>query len=198
VDLPAFIQHYGLWAVAAGSFIEGETVVLLAGAAAHMGLLDLRWVIAIAALGAFAGDNLFFLLGRHFGPRLMQRYPSFATAVPRIEKLLARWSWGAVVALRFTYGLRMAGPAIIGTTRMPAWEFAAANALGAALWAALTAGLGFAAGRAVEPMLARIVDAEKVLLVLVVLLAALGLGVRYWRKRRVAARSAIVATPPST
>ena len=189
VDISSFVQQYGLLAVAVGSFIEGETVVLLAGAAAHLGLLDLRWVIGVAALGAFAGDNLFFLLGRHFGPRLMQRYPRFATAVPRIEKLLARWSWGAVVALRFTYGLRMAGPAIIGTTRMPAWEFAAANALGAVLWASLIAGLGYAAGRAVEPMLARIVDAEKVVLALIVLLAAVGLGVRYWRRRRVAARS---------
>lgn len=184
MDLQAFIQHYGLWAVAAGSVLEGETLVLLAGAAAHLGLLDVRAVIAVAALGAFVGDNAWFYIGRRFGPRLMQRHPKLAAAAPRIEKLLARWNWGAVIALRFAYGLRAAGPAIIGTTNMPAWQFAAANALGALLWAGLIAGLGYAAGQAVEPMLARIVHAEKVLLAVIAAIAVLGIAAHIWRRRR--------------
>ena len=41
MDLPTFVQQYGLVAVAAGAILEGETVLLLAGAAAHLGLLAL-------------------------------------------------------------------------------------------------------------------------------------------------------------
>lgn len=183
------MQQYGLWAVAAGSILEGETVLLLAGAAAHMGLLTLPWIIAVAAVSAFVGDNVFFLLGRRLGPRLTQRYPRFAAVIPRIDRLVERWGWGAVVVLRFAYGLRAAGPLALGATRMPLWEFAAANALGAALWAALIASLGFAAGRTVEPLLARIVHAEKVLLVLIVVLAVAAVALRHWLKRRLAART---------
>ena len=107
-DLHPLVQQYGLIAVLVGAFLEGETVLLLAGASAHLGLLDLRGVVVVAAVGAFLGDNFFFLLGRHFGPRATDRFPWVATAVPRVDRLLKRWRWGAVIGLRFMYGLRMA------------------------------------------------------------------------------------------
>lgn len=189
MDLPTFVQQYGLVAVAAGAILEGETVLLLAGAAAHLGLLALPWVIVVAAVAAFIGDNCFFFVGRRFGPQLTQRHPRLAAVMPRVDALVARWGWFAVVVLRFAYGLRAAGPIALGATRMPLAEFAAANALGAALWATLIASLGYVAGRAVEPLLARIVSAEKLLLVLIVVLALAGVALRYWLKRRVTART---------
>jgi len=189
MDLPTFVQHYGLLAVAAGAILEGETVLLLAGAAVHMGLLALPWVIAVAAVAAFVGDNVFFLLGRRYGSRLTRRYPRLAAAMPRVNALVARWGWFAVVVLRFAYGLRTAGPLALGAARMSFATFATANALGAALWAALIASLGYAAGQAVEPLLARIVSAEKVLLVLVAVLAVVGGTLRWWLKRRLSTRA---------
>lgn len=184
MDLPALVQHYGLLAVAVGALLEGETVLLLAGAAAHLGLLHLPSVIAVAAVFAFIGDNLFFLLGRHLGPRLGQRFPRFAGATQRVEGLVARWGWFTVIVLRFTYGLRIAGPLAVGATRMPVWEFAAANALGATLWATAIASLGYVAGRAIEPLLAQVVKAEKVLLALVVVLAVAAFIVHRWLAHR--------------
>ena len=168
MDILALIQQHGLAAVFIGALLEGETVLLLAGASAHLGLLDLREVKATAAVGAFLGDTFFFLLGRHFGPRVTDRLPWVAQAVPRIDRLIARWRWIAVVALRFMYGMRMAGPVVIGAGKMPVWEFMAANALGAVLWSALIAGLGYAAGHAVAGVLGSVVGIEKVLLALAV------------------------------
>ena len=40
MNLAALIAHYGLITVLAGSLVEGETVLLLAGYAAHQGYLD--------------------------------------------------------------------------------------------------------------------------------------------------------------
>jgi len=37
-----------------GALLEGETVLLLAGASTHLGLLDLRAVVAVAATGHFS------------------------------------------------------------------------------------------------------------------------------------------------
>ena len=168
MDILALIQQHGLAAVFIGALLEGETVLLLASASAHLGLLDLRTVMATAAVGAFLGDTFFFLLGRHFGPRVADRLPWVAKAIPRIDRLIARWRWIAVVALRFMYGMRMAGPVVIGAGKMPVWEFMAANALGAVFWSALIAGLGYAAGHAVARMLGSVVGIEKVLLALAV------------------------------
>jgi membrane protein DedA with SNARE-associated domain len=184
MDIPALSQHYGLAAVFFGAFLEGETVLLLAGASAHLGLLDLRAVIATAAAGAFLGDNFFFLLGRHFGPRVTDRLPWAARAVPRVDRLIARWRWIAVVALRFMYGMRMAGPVVIGAGKMPVWEFMAANALGAILWSALIATLGYAAGQAVARTLGSVVGIEKALLALAIFAIVAALGIRAYLRRR--------------
>jgi membrane protein DedA with SNARE-associated domain len=184
MDIPALIQQHGLAAVFVGALLEGETVLLLAGASAHLGLLDLRAVIATAAAGAFLGDNFFFLLGRHFGPRVADRLPWVAKAVPRMDRLLARWRWIAVVALRFMYGMRMAGPIVIGAGKMPVWEFMAANALGAILWSTLIALLGYAAGQAVVRMLGSVAGIEKVLLALAVVAIIAALLVRAVVRRR--------------
>jgi membrane protein DedA with SNARE-associated domain len=177
IDVAALVQHYGLLAVFVGALLEGETVLLLAAASAHFGLLDLREVLGIAVFGAFIGDNAFFLIGRHYGPRLLERVPRLAAAVPRVDALLARWRWLAVIALRFMYGLRMAGPMVIGAGRMPEWEFALANFIGALLWAGIIGAIGYTAGHAVETMFARVAGGEKIALAVAV---AVG-GIACWR-----------------
>src|SRR5207249_2466272 len=54
---------------------------------------------------------------------------------------------GKVVTIaRFVEGLRQANGIIAGTTEMPWRKFLAFNALGAALWVGLWAGVGYAAG----------------------------------------------------
>ncbi len=113
-----------------------------------------------------------------------ERLPWVATAAPRVDRLIARWRWVAVIALRFMYGLRMAGPIIIGAGSMPAWEFMAANALGAILWAVVIAGLGYAAGHAVERMLGSVVEAEKALLALAVVIVVAAIIVHTVLRRR--------------
>jgi membrane protein DedA with SNARE-associated domain len=184
MDIPSLVQNYGLAAVFAGTVLEGETVLLLAAASAHLGLLDLRAVLAVAVLGAFLGDNAAFLVGRHFGNHITDRMPWLAAAVPRVDRLLARWRWFAVIALRFTYGLRIAGPMLIGAGAMPAWEFVAANALGAILWAAVVGSLGYAAGNAVERVLGDVVHAEKLLLAIAVVVIIAVIVVHALARRR--------------
>jgi membrane protein DedA with SNARE-associated domain len=188
-ELHALVEQYGLYAVLVGAFLEGETILLLAGASAHLGLLDLRAVIAVATLGAFLGDNLFFLIGRHLGPHLTERVPWLANAVPRVDRLLHRWRWGAVIALRFTYGLRMAGPMLIGAGTMPAWEFAAANGVGAVLWAVLIGGLGYVAGHAVTQLLGDVASGEKVVLAVVVVAGVAAIAIRTLMRRRARQRA---------
>lgn len=183
-DLQSLISQYGLIAVLLGCVLEGETVLLLAAAGAQRGLLNLHEVIAVAALGAFIGDNLFFFLGRRWGNHVAEHLPWLARVVPRVDRLLARWRWGAVIALRFTYGLRVGGPMLIGAGTMPTWQFVAANAIGALLWAGLIAAVGHAAGQAAETLLGRVSGAEKVLLVLVIAVGIGALVVRAVLRRR--------------
>jgi len=183
-DLHPLVQQYGLIAVFIGASLEGETVLLIAGASAHLGLLDLRAVIVVAAIGAFLGDNFFFLLGRRFGPDVAERVNWVAAAVPRVDRLMQRWRWGAVIGLRFMYGMRMAGPVLIGAGTMPAWEFMAANAIGALLWAVLIGVLGYFGANALQQLLGNVTSGERLLLIIVVLSGVLVLALRALQRRR--------------
>ncbi len=148
MDLASLVQTYGYLAVFVGTLLEGETILALAGLAAHRGYLALPWVIAVAALGGFLGDQIYFLVGRRSGARVLARFPGLAPGIERIARLVGRYGAPIVVLGRFMYGLRAAGPIAIGMTGMHWARFAALNALGAAVWAALVASLGYALGNA--------------------------------------------------
>jgi membrane protein DedA with SNARE-associated domain len=57
------------------------------------------------------------------------------------------------IGVRFAYGLRIAGPILIGTSRISTARFMAFNAVGALLWAILVAGTGFLFGEAAQAIL---------------------------------------------
>ena len=44
-SLEGFVENYGYWAILAGTVLEGETVLILGGLAAHQGYLELAWVL---------------------------------------------------------------------------------------------------------------------------------------------------------
>lgn len=149
-----FVQTWGYAAVFAGTFLEGESVLIAAGFAAHRGMLDLAIVVAVAACGSFLGDQFFYFLGRRHGVRLTRRFPGFRRRAARVRVLLRRHQLPFILSVRFLYGLRVAGPIAIGMARIPWPRFLALNALGAIVWAILVGGAGYFFGAALEVMLA--------------------------------------------
>ncbi len=159
-----FVKHYGYAAVALGAFAEGETVLLFAGYAAHRGWLQWPLVAAVAAIAATLGDQFFFFMGRWFGPQLLRRFPRLRTPMPRIATLLQRNAPWAIVSVRFLYGMRIAGPVLIGMAGVAPWRFVLFNAIGAAAWALLITALGWFFGAGIAEATARLQAGEEILL----------------------------------
>jgi membrane protein DedA with SNARE-associated domain len=172
MTLTGLIAQYGYLVVFVGAFIEGETVLVLAGFAAHQGYLSLPWVMLLALCGGALGDQVCFFLGRHYGQPLLLRFPSLAPGVQRVDRLLERYHAWLIIGMRFLYGLRLAGPIAIGMSRLPAWRFVAFNLTGAAIWAPLIAGAGFLFGHTLELLFADIKRFEEAVLLLIVAIAA--------------------------
>ena len=59
MELQNIIESYGYAAILIGTFLEGETILVPAGLAAHQGYLVLTGVILAAFLGSLCGDQLF-------------------------------------------------------------------------------------------------------------------------------------------
>lgn len=179
--ISSFVASYGYLAVFIGTLLEGETILVAAGFAAHRGLLDWPLVVLVAIAGGTLGDQIAFLLGRWKGEALIERFPALAQRKQRIHDLLLRFDFIFILAIRFLYGLRIAGPFILGTSRVPLLRFAVFNLIGAALWATLVSGAGYAFGLAINSLLA---DAKRIEEILLVAILAFGVGLGLWRKFR--------------
>ena len=177
--ITALIASYGYLAVFIGTLLEGETVLIAAGFAAHRGLLDWPLVVTLAIAGGTLGDLLAFLLGRWKGEALLARFPALAQRRGRIHDLLERYDVWFILTVRFMYGLRIAGPVILGTSRIPFRRFAILNLIGAVIWATLIAGAGYLFGSALEAMLS---DMHKIEEALLVAILVAGFAIWLWRQ----------------
>jgi len=156
IDIAPLLTQYGLIVLAIGCLLEGETVLVLAGLAAHQGMLGLPDVLLVAMFFGWLGDQIFFWLGRWKGDQILMRLPSWARQKPRVDAWIHKYHAPVVIMVRFMYGLRAAGPVLIGHSGLCPWKFALYNALGAVIWASLFIGLGWVFGQAAEQMLEQI------------------------------------------
>ncbi|EDG0475888.1 DedA family protein [Salmonella enterica subsp. enterica serovar Newport] len=183
MDINTLITHYGYAALVIGSMAEGETVTLLGGVAAHQGLLKFPLVAAAVALGGMMGDQLLYLLGRCYGGKILRRFPRYHTKIRRAQKMIQRHPYLFVIGTRFMYGFRVVGPLLIGASRLPPKIFLPLNIVGALIWALLFTTLGYLGGEVIAPWLH---DLDQHLRhgVWLILAIVLGVGVRWWLKRR--------------
>lgn len=180
-DLAGLIAAHGYAVLAIGCLLEGETVLLLAGFAAHRGHLNPLAVLVVASVAGFVGDQFFFWLGRRHGAQVLARRPAWARQATKVQALLQRWDAGFIVGVRFAYGLRVAGPVLMGMTPISGLRFALFNALGAVIWAVLVGGAGWVFGEAAQALLGEIHHLEGWLLLALV---AAALVVWLWRRSR--------------
>jgi len=147
--LSDLLSRYGLWGVLAGTFFEGEGVVMAAGVLSSSGLLRPLEVWVAAAFGAWTGHLFWFFIGRRFGTRyLLPRFAPLREGVARVNSLVRRHPGTAVVMLQYLYGARMFGAIAFGMTQFPVVRFTAYEAVNCAVWAALVEATGYFVGEA--------------------------------------------------
>jgi membrane protein DedA with SNARE-associated domain len=148
VTLESLIESYGYLAILILTFFEGETIVILAGVAAHLGLLELQWVILSALAGSFGGDQFYYYLGRHWGPKIIAKRLSWREGAEKVYQLLRRHQYFLILTFRFYYGLRNVTPFAVGSAHVPRLRFFVLNLIGAIVWAVIFAYAGYLFGEA--------------------------------------------------
>lgn len=133
--------------------VPSETAVITAGVVAASGHLSLWLIVVSAAVGAVAGDNIGYLVGRRFGPAVTSRFF-------RGEKAGQRLSWARrqlgerggqlILVGRFIPGGRTVVTLSAGMLHFRWIRFLAFDAVAALVWALYAAFLGYFGGRAFE------------------------------------------------
>ena len=181
MNLSDLIESYGYWAVFGWTFIEGESLLVLAGFAAQQGFLEFHYVIGAAVAGSFLGDQIWFFLGRFQGPKLLEQFPRFKPRAEYAHRMLERYETPLILSVRFLYGLRAALPFVIGMGRISTFKFQLLNLTGAVIWSATIAGAGYLFGEAVETFIGDLHRMGKYILAIV----AVGVLLVWWVSRRV-------------
>jgi membrane protein DedA with SNARE-associated domain len=131
--------------------LPSETVVIALGVATA-GSADPRigLLLALAAFGAFLGDNAVYLLGRRFGPAVERRLFAGERGAARrawARRALDRFGARIIVACRFIPGGRTAVTLTCGVVGYPRRRFLAATACAGAVWASYAFFLGRLGGK---------------------------------------------------
>lgn len=132
--------------------LPSETVIIALGVATA-GSTDPRIALLVtcAAVGAFLGDNLSYLLGRRFGPDVERRFFVSAKGARRrawAERSLRRFGMPLIIVCRFFPGGRTAVTLCCGVIGYARRRFVIATAVAGATWAAYSFFLGRIGGQA--------------------------------------------------
>ena len=184
MTIESLVDAYGYLAVLVGTFIEGETILVLGGFAAARGYLGLPWVILAAFIGSLCGDQLFFFLGRWHGKAILSKRPTWKSRVNKAQKLLERFRTPLILTFRFLYGLRTVAPFVIGMSSVPTAEFIFLNAAGALVWAAAVGTGGYLFGSALEILIGNIKHYEIQILGAIAAIGVLIWGIYFYRRRK--------------
>lgn len=123
-----------------GFFLPGDSLLFIAGALVASGVLHLPILLVLSGVfaAAAAGDQVGYLLGRRFGPRVFAREESrvFTPAhAARAAAFYERFGPKAVILGRFVPIVRTFIPVTAGVGRMAYGRFAVFNLIGALVWA---------------------------------------------------------------
>jgi membrane protein DedA with SNARE-associated domain len=155
------LDHYGYIAIVGLVMLEnfgvpapGETVLIAGAVYAATGRLSIVLVALLGFLGAVAGDNVGFAIGRFGGRRIVERFGRHVLLTPqrlqRATGFFERHGGKVVVVARFVEGLRQANGIIAGIIGMRWPRFVTFNATGAALWVAVWTSVGYLSGKHID------------------------------------------------
>lgn len=177
------LHEFGYLAVFIGTFLEGETILVMAGFFAERGYLQIFAVMAVAASGAYAGHVFWFWLGRTQGVRLLDRFPRMKRHFGKGIRIFERYGAPAIFITQWLYGLRITCAVIIGISRISAVKFLIYEAVTCVVWGIIIGAAGYYFGRAVEEILGKAAHIERWGL-LILIVAGLSIWLYHRRKER--------------
>ena len=157
-----------------GFLVPAIPLLFAIGAFIGLGTLDGPYAILCAALGAFCGDGLSYVLGRVQGDRLRRMWPfsRHPEWLPQGEVMFRRHGLKSILIARYVGAVRPLVPAIAGMLRMPARRYVPASLIASLSWGAVLLIPGWIFGASIDLFAA---VAGRLAIVVGVLLALLAL-----------------------
>ena len=138
-----YIVRYGYLAIMIGTFLEGETTVLLGGIFSKLSYMELDQVMAWAFVGTFAGDCAFFFLGKVLGRNIIERYEFLRNKIPLANGIMRKYGNFIIFLVRFFVGVRGIILLLLGCTDIRKRTFFTYSLISAFLWSIVVSSIGY-------------------------------------------------------
>ena len=180
IRMEEYLREFGYLALFIGTFLEGETILIIAAYLASKGMLNIYLVTLSAVAGTILGDQTYFYIGRIQGISFIQKRPNLKKKWVRISGLIERRENIIIFAYRFVYGFRNITPFALGILNIHAMKFLILNVIAATVWAISFSVLGYTFGAMIRN---DIETYEKVFALGILFIAVLAAFI-YWLKKR--------------
>ncbi|MFT3863874.1 MAG: bifunctional DedA family/phosphatase PAP2 family protein [Solirubrobacterales bacterium] len=172
-----------------GAFIglvaPGETVMLLGGAVAGQGTINLYVLIALAWTCACGGDVVSFFLGRRLGRDFLLKHgPRFGFSHDRlhqVEDFFTRHGGKTILLGRFVGFVRAFAPFIAGSSGMRFRQFFPYSVLGCGIWVSGTVVIGYVFSKSIDTAIKYAGKGAVILGTLIVIVVGVIWGAKYLR-----------------
>jgi membrane protein DedA with SNARE-associated domain/rhodanese-related sulfurtransferase len=171
-----------------GAPLPSYPVLMLTGALAARGQLNLVALLGTAVAACLIADTAWFLIGRWMGRRVLRVLCRISLSpdgcVRQTESIFTRFGAPSLVVAKFVPGFASVATAMAGALHIKRTPFVMFDLIGAALWAGIGLALGWLFSPAIEEIVNTLAQLGKWGLVLLLIAAALFIARRWWQRHR--------------
>ena len=162
------VARLGYIGVLLGTFLEGETTILVAGIFSKLGFLDLNRVMGCAFIGTFVGDCVFFFLGKYFGRSVIERYEFLRSRTALSNKIIHQNGHFILFMMRFLAGFRSIILLLLGCANVRTRRFLLIDVASSLVWSVCVSIIGYSFANVVYIFVRDVKGYEKVLIPIVI------------------------------
>jgi membrane protein DedA with SNARE-associated domain len=162
------VARLGYIGVLLGTFLEGETTILVAGIFAKLGFLQLNKVMVCSFIGTFVGDCTFFFLGKYFGRSIIGRYEFLQKRTALSNKIIHEYRHLILFIMRFLAGFRSVILVLLGCANVKTSRFLMIDLVSSLVWSIAVSVIGYSFANVVYIFVHDIKGYEKIVIPLVI------------------------------
>ena len=171
-----------------GAPLPAYPVLMVTGALAARGQLNLAALLGTAVAACLLADTAWFLIGGWMGRRVLRLLCRISLSpdgcVRQTESIFARFGAPSLLVAKFVPGFATVATAMAGAMRIRRRPFLMFDAAGATLWAGVGLALGWLFASAIEEIVNTLAELGKWGLMLLALATALYVTWKWWQRHR--------------
>ncbi len=148
--MESFLDQYGYVALVIGTFLEGETAILVASSLIANGPFQFSFTVLAAFLGSFISDWIYYLIGRLNGQYFLAKRPKLAAKVEPVTRFFNKHKLQILFSYRFLYGFRVIIPLVVGLSGIRPASYLFYSTVTGLIWATTISTTGYWVGRLLD------------------------------------------------